>query len=120
MEVTKCRTCGAMEPKRNPPDSVLYGEWEFAAPTDDLEGTVLLDNTEVWCSQECRDADPRYRKFESGQDMARSYQTFGEACGVDLVGALARSRGISREEAQAKLSEGAGRALKQLRKRGRQ
>jgi hypothetical protein len=120
MDVTKCRMCGATEPKRIPPDSPLYGEWEFAAPTDALEGAVLLDNTEVWCSQECRDADPRYRRFESGADMAHSYQRFGEACGVDLVGALARSRGLTREEAEAKLSDGAARALKKLRKEGRQ
>jgi hypothetical protein len=115
----KCRVCGATEPKGEPPDSPLYGNWEIAAPTDDFEGELLLANSDVWCSKECRNLDPRYRPFAGGEDMANSYQRFGEAHGCDLIGALAKSRGVSREKASELLSDGAGKALKQLRKRGR-
>lgn len=117
-EELKCRTCGATEPKRHHPD--FYGNWEIATPTDDFEGALLLENTDVWCSKECRDADPRYRPFTGGADMANAYQTFGEAAGCDLIGALARSRGVPREEAARLFSDGCERALRKLRKEGKQ
>lgn len=116
---TRCRICGAAEPKRDPVTNALRS-WEVASPTDSLEGQQLLDYTEVWCSQECRDNDPQYRPFQDGGDMFGSYDRFAQAHGIDLVGAYARSRGVSESEARASLERGFGKGLKALRKAGRQ
>lgn len=118
MEETKCRVCGATEPPRQEP-SGFAGNWEVAVP-DNLEGAVLLDNTEVWCSHECRDRDPRYKPFKNGAEMFDAYNRFGEANSIDLIGAFARSRGVSEAEAKETLERGFDKGLKALRKTGRQ
>lgn len=116
---TKCRICGATEPKRDPFTNALRS-WEVAAPTDAFEGQPLLDYTEVWCSQECRDSDPQYRPFESGADMFGSYHRFAQAHNIDLIGAYAKSRGVSESEARPALERGFDKGLKGLRKAGLQ
>lgn len=115
----KCRVCGATEPKSDPGNPRMFPDWEIALP-DNLEGAVLLDNEQVWCSQECRDRDPRYRSFVDGADMFEAYNAFGEAHGLDLVGAFAKSRGVSGSEALKQLQDGFDKGLTQLRKLGRQ
>jgi hypothetical protein len=112
---TKCRTCGAAEPKLLPGQPCEWDrEWLVALP-DELEGALLLDSTAVWCSQECMDQDPQHREHESGAGMFDSYNRFGEAHGLDLIGAFARSRGLDRADAEKQLVDGFDRGLKMLR-----
>lgn len=116
MPETRCRTCGATEPKPKPGNAEWNREWQIAVP-DELEGAVLLDSTGVWCSPECREKDPQHRPHESGAGMFDSYNRFGEAHGIDLIGAFAKSRGVSTEDAERHLVEGFGRGLKEIKKR---
>lgn len=108
MEAT-CRVCGALKPKTH------NGDWLVALPSE-LEGAELLNNAGVWCSHDCKRADPAYKPWSSGEEMFDAFDRFGKAHGSDLIGAFAKSRGVSESEARTALEEGFSRGLEHLRR----
>lgn len=108
-ENPRCKTCNNAKPKTD------NGAWLVALP-DELEGTPLLDGAGVWCSIECMHADPAYKTFADGAEMFDAYNRFGNAHGGDLIGAYAKSRGLSANEARRFLEGAFDKGLKQLRK----
>jgi hypothetical protein len=101
-QIPFCRVCNALEPKTE------NGDWLAALP-EGLYGNDLDASKSQWCSDECMRADPSYKPHESGADLLRTIRQFGSlpGVGVDLVGALARSRGVSREEVTRRLEAAA-------------
>lgn len=100
-QIPFCRVCDALEPRTE------NGDWLAALP-EGLYGAQLDAAKGQWCSEECMKADPEYKPHESGGDLLRTVEGFASLAdgGVDLAGALARSRGVTREEA-TRILEGA-------------
>jgi len=59
----KCRVCGADEPKELDYDSISFG-WIMAVP-EGVFGIDAVKQSQYWCSEECRNRDPRLNKDEA-------------------------------------------------------